>query len=570
MWRLPKQHLPRGGGISSSGFLRMMSATNNAGGGIPGDFIAHVKELGVSLPNGKKLFENMNLAFLNGAKIGILGSNGSGKSTLMKVIAGVNKDFDGERWTKPGLRIGYLQQEPQLDPNKTVFENVMDGIKESTALLKQFDDVSAAMGEPDADFDKLLDEQAKLQERIELLDCWDLTYEVERAMAALRVPPGDSDVTVLSGGERRRVALCRLVLEKPDILLLDEPTNHLDAESVGWLETYLKSYKGTVLSITHDRYFLDNVAGWILELERGNNYVYEGNYTYFLEQKRNRLSMDKKREAVRSRQLAMELEWVQTHQGNKKGTKARQRQIDELKNDDGFHRQEEGQIVIPRPARLGNKVLVVSNLSKTIDGKCLIKNLSFEIEPNSIVGIVGPNGAGKSTLFNIIAGEMDADAGSVTLGQTVQMGFVTQSRKELKSRNTVYEEISGDNEFVEVNGDRINTRAYIASFNLKGQMQEKHVGKLSGGERNRVHLAKMLLGGHNLILLDEPTNDLDVDTLRSLEMALAEFGGVSMVISHDRWFLDRIATHILAYEGDGHATFFEGNYTEYEATKAKK
>ncbi|RHZ21964.1 hypothetical protein DYB37_000578 [Aphanomyces astaci] len=549
MWRLPKQHLPRGGGISSSGFLRMMSATNNAGGGIPGDFIAHVKELGVSLPNGKKLFENMNLAFLNGAKIGILGSNGSGKSTLMKVIAGVNKDFDGERWTKPGLRIGYLQQEPQLDPNKTVFENVMDGIKESTALLKQFDDVSAAMGEPDADFDKLLDEQAKLQERIELLDCWDLTYEVERAMAALRVPPGDSDVTVLSGGERRRVALCRLVLEKPDILLLDEPTNHLDAESVGWLETYLKSYKGTVLSITHDRYVVKTRDG---ALERGNNYVYEGNYTYFLEQKRNRLSMDKKREAVRSRQLAMELEWVQTHQGNKKGTKARQRQIDELKND-GI-----------------NWVLVVSNLSKTIDGKCLIKNLSFEIEPNSIVGIVGPNGAGKSTLFNIIAGEMDADAGSVTLGQTVQMGFVTQSRKELKSRNTVYEEISGDNEFVEVNGDRINTRAYIASFNLKGQMQEKHVGKLSGGERNRVHLAKMLLGGHNLILLDEPTNDLDVDTLRSLEMALAEFGGVSMVISHDRWFLDRIATHILAYEGDGHATFFEGNYTEYEATKAKK
>ncbi|RHY30602.1 hypothetical protein DYB32_004201 [Aphanomyces invadans] len=498
MWRLLKQqHLPRGR-TSVAGNVRCMSATNNAGGGIPGDFVAHVRELGVSLPNGKKLFENMNLAFLNGAKIGILGSNGSGKSTLMKVLAGVNKDFDGERWTKPGLRIGYLPQEPQLDPNKTVFENVMDGIKESTALLKQFDDVSAAMGEPDADFDKLLDEQAKLQEKIELLG-----------------------------------------------------------------------------------YFLDNVAGWILELERGNNYVYEGNYTYFLEQKRSRLNMDKKREAVRSKQLAMELEWVQTHQGNKKGSKARQRQIEQLKNDDSFHRQEEGQIVIPRPTRLGNKVLSVSNLSKTIDGKCLIKNLSFEIEPKSIVGIVGPNGAGKSTLFNILAGDMEPDAGTVTfgtstsflhgvmhfrVGQTVQMGFVTQSRKELKSRNTVYEEISGDNEFVEVNGDRINTRAYIASFNLKGQMQEKH---LSGGERNRVHLAKMLLGGHNLILLDEPTNDLDVDTLRSLEMALVDFAGVSMVISHDRWFLDRIATHILAYEGDGNATFFEGNYTEYEASKAK-
>ncbi|KAF0695573.1 Aste57867_13613 [Aphanomyces stellatus] len=564
MWRLRSR-------ASSAVLLRAMSsnATNNAGGGIPGDFVAHVKGVGVNLPNGKKLFENMNLAFLNGAKIGILGSNGTGKSTLMKVLAGVNKDFDGERWTKPGLRIGYLQQEPQLDPNKTVFENVMDGIKESTDLLKRFDEVSAAMGEPDADFDTLLAEQAELQDKIEHLDCWDLTYEVERAMAALRVPPGDSDVTVLSGGERRRVALCRLVLEKPDMLLLDEPTNHLDAESVGWLETYLKNYKGTVLSITHDRYFLDNVAGWILELERGNNYVYEGNYSYFLDQKRQRLNMDNKREALRAKQLANELEWVQSHQGNKKGSKARQRQIDDLRKDDGFHRQEEGKIVIPRGVRLGNKVLEVSNVSKTIDGKVLLKNVSFEVQPKSIVGIVGPNGAGKSTLFNIITGQMDADAGSVAVGKTVQMGFVTQSRKDLKGRNTVYEEISGDNEFVEINGERINTRAYIASFNLRGPMQEKHVAKLSGGERNRVHLAKMLLGGHNVILLDEPTNDLDVDTLRSLEMALAEFDGVSMVISHDRWFLDRIATHILAYEGDGHATYFEGNYTEYEAMKAK-
>ncbi|CAK4674524.1 unnamed protein product [Aphanomyces euteiches] len=564
MWR-------RSSRASSATLLRLLStnATNNAGGGIPGDFVAHVRGVGVSLPNGKKLFENMNLGFLNGAKIGILGSNGSGKSTLMKVLAGVTKEYDGERWTKPGLRIGYLQQEPHLDPKKTVFENVMDGIKESTALLKRFDEVSAAMGEPDADFDKLLVEQAALQEMIELLNCWDLTYEVERAMAALRVPPGDADVTVLSGGERRRVALCRLVLEKPDMLLLDEPTNHLDAESVSWLETYLKGYKGTVLSITHDRYFLDNVAGWILELERGNTYVYEGNYTYFLEQKKNRLNMDNKREAQRAKQLAMELEWAQAHQGNKKGSKARQRQIEQLKGDDSFHRQEEGKIVIPRGARLGNKVLEVSNLSKTIDGKCLIKNLSFEIEPKSIVGIVGPNGAGKSTLFNIITGQMEPDSGTINIGKTVQMGFVTQSRKELKGRNTVYEEISGDNEFVEVNGDRINTRAFIASFNLKGPMQEKHVAKLSGGERNRVHLAKMLLGGHNVILLDEPTNDLDVDTLRSLEMALVDFEGVSMVISHDRWFLDRIATHILAYEGDGNATFFEGNYTEYEAMKAK-
>ncbi|OQR90526.1 ATP-binding Cassette (ABC) Superfamily [Thraustotheca clavata] len=558
-----------GRGFRHSTLRAFSNATNNAGGGTPGDFVAHIKDVGVTLPNGKKLFERINLGFLNGAKIGILGSNGTGKSSLMKVLAGVTKDFDGERWCKPGLRIGYLQQEPHLDPTKTVFENVMDGIKESTSLLQRFDEVSMAMGEPDADFDKLLEEQATLQEKIESLDCWDLTYEVEKAMAALRVPPGDSDVTVLSGGERRRVALCRLLLEKPDMLLLDEPTNHLDAESVSWLETYLKNYKGTVLSITHDRYFLDNVAGWILELERGNYYVYEGNYSYFLSQKKNRLNMDKRREAIRARQLAEELEWVQTHQGNKKGSKARQKQIDDLKNDSGFHQRDEGQIVIPAGARLGNKVMKISNICKTIDGKVLLDNVSFEVEPRSIVGIVGPNGAGKSTLFNIITDNLEPDSGSIELGKTVQMGFVSQSRQDLRGVNTVYEEVSGDNEFVEVCGERINTRAYIASFNLKGPMQEKKVSQLSGGERNRVHLAKMLLGGHNVILLDEPTNDLDVDTLRSLELALVDFQGVSMVISHDRWFLDRIATHILSYDGNGKATFYRGNYSEFEADRAK-
>ncbi|EQC33183.1 hypothetical protein SDRG_09167 [Saprolegnia diclina VS20] len=555
--------------LTRTPLVRTFAATNNAGGGTPGDFVAHVKSVGVTLPNGKKLFENINLGFLNGAKIGILGSNGTGKSSLMKVLAGVTKEFEGERWCKPGLRIGYLQQEPYLDPTKNVFENVMDGIKETTALLTRFDEVSVAMGEPDADFDKLLDEQAALQEQIEALDCWDLTYEVERAMAALRVPAGDSDVTVLSGGERRRVALCRLLLEKPDILLLDEPTNHLDAESVAWLEAYLKNYKGTVLSITHDRYFLDNVAGWILELERGAYFVYEGNYSYFLGQKKNRLNMDKRREAIRARQLAQELEWVQTHQGNKKGSKARQKQIDELKGDGGFHTMDEGQILIPRGARLGNKVMTINNVSKTLDGKVLLDNVNFEVEPKSIVGIVGPNGAGKSTLFNIITGNLEPDAGNVTLGKTVSLGFVSQSRGDLRGVNTVYEEISGDNEFVEVNGERINTRAYIASFNLKGPMQEKKVSQLSGGERNRVHLAKMLLGGHNVILLDEPTNDLDVDTLRSLEMALVDFDGVSLVISHDRWFLDRIATHILSYDGSGKATYFSGNYSEFEAARAK-
>ncbi|KAI9915628.1 hypothetical protein PsorP6_006852 [Peronosclerospora sorghi] len=551
-------------GVSS---FSSSSGSSNAGGGVPGDFVCHLRDVGVTIPGGKKLFERVSLGFLRGAKIGVLGSNGSGKSTLLKIIAGVRTDFDGERWIKDGLKVGYLPQEPQLDPNKNVYENIMDGMKESQMLLAKFDEVSMAMGEPDADFDALLQKQATLQEKIEQLGCWDLSHEVEKAMAALRVPPSEANVKVLSGGERRRVALCRLLLEKPDILLLDEPTNHLDAESVHWLELFLQKYRGTVLSITHDRYFLDNVAGWVLELDRGDMFVYEGNYTKWLTQRRNRLNMQRKSDALRAKQISSELEWSRGHQGSKKANKARLKRLQEMESSSisASSRVEEGQIIVPSGARLGSKVIKVTNLRKMLDdGRVLFDKLSFEIPPHAIVGIIGGNGMGKSTLFNIIAGIEEPDEGSVELGKTVSLGHVSQNRGELSGRRSVYEEISGDNEFVEINGNRINTRAYIASFNLRGGMQEKKVSSLSGGERNRVHLAKMLLSGHNVVMLDEPTNDLDVDTLRSLENALIDFNGVSMVISHDRWFLDRICSHIIAFEGDGRVVFFDGNYTEYE------
>ena len=529
--------------------------------------MCHLRDVGMTISGGKKLFQHVNLGFLRGEKLGILGANGSGKSTLLKIIAGVRNDFDGDRWLKLGVKLGYLPQEPQLDESKNVYDNIMDGLKEIQELLAAFDDVSMAMGEPDADLDALLAQQATLQDKIEHLNCWDLSHEVEKAMAALKVPARETDVNVLSGGERRRVALCRLLLEKPDMLLLDEPTNHLDAESVHWLEEFLQKYRGTVLSITHDRYFLDNVAGWVLELDRGETYAYEGNYTTWLTQRRNRLNMQRKGDAVRAKQIASEIAWAQEHQGSKKANKARVKKLKDMESS-GFRtsaRIDEGQIVVPSGSRLGNKVIKVKNLRKTLDdGRVLFDKLSFEIPPHAIVGIVGGNGMGKSTLLNVIAGIEEPDAGKVELGKTVSLGFVSQSREELSGRRSVYEEISGDNEFVEIGGDRINTRAYIASFNLRGAMQEKKVGSLSGGERNRVHLAKMLLGGHNVVMLDEPTNDLDVDTLRSLEAALTDFNGVSMVISHDRWFLDRICSHIIAFEGNGRVEFFEGNYTEYE------
>ncbi|CEG48435.1 abc transporter atp-binding protein [Plasmopara halstedii] len=553
--------------LQNSNAVRTFAAASNTGGGVQGDFVCHLQDVGMTIPGGKKLFERISLGFLRGAKIGVLGPNGSGKSTLLKIIAGVHKDFDGDRWIKDGLKVGYLPQEPQLDPTKNVYENIMDGLKESQTLLTRFDEVSMALGEPDADFDALLEEQAMLQDQIENLGCWDLSHEVAKAMAALRVPAADANIDDLSGGEKRRVALCRLLLEKPDMLLLDEPTNHLDAESVHWLENYLNKYRGTVLSITHDRYFLDNVAGWVMELDRGQTYAYQGNYTEWLKQRRNRFNMQRKSDVARAKQIASEIAWSRDHQGSKKANKARLKRLQEMETS-GFRassRLEEGQIVVPLGARLGNRVIQVKNLRKQLDnGRLLFDKLSFEIPPRAIVGIIGGNGMGKSTLFNIIAGTQEPDEGSVELGQSVSLGYVNQSRDEMSSRRSVYEEISGDNEFVEVGGDRINSRAYIASFNLRGGMQEKKVGSLSGGERNRVHLAKMLLGGHNVILLDEPTNDLDVDTLRSLEIALTDFNGVSMVISHDRWFLDRICSHIIAFEGEGRVIFFDGNYTEYE------
>nr|CCA22977.1 ATPbinding Cassette (ABC) Superfamily putative [Albugo laibachii Nc14] len=540
--------------------------------GISTDIICHLRDVGVTIPGGKTLFDNLGMNFIRGAKIGILGSNGSGKSTLLKIIAGVRSDFDGDRWIKDETRVGYLPQEPVLDPSKTVYENIMDGLTQCQSLMSDFDRISAEMGEPDADFDRLLEEQGELQERIDQLGCWELSHEIDRAMQALRVPPKESSVVTLSGGERRRVALCRLLLEKPDILLLDEPTNHLDATSVAWLEAYLMNYKGTVIAVTHDRYFLDNVVGWILELDRGKTFAYEGNYSKWLEQKQNRLNTQQKSDIVRSKQIAKELEWTRAHQGNKKGNKARTRKLESM-DATRQSRITEGQIVIPSGPRLGTKVIRVCNVSKRIpeNNRILFEKVNFEVSPNSIVGIVGGNGTGKSTLLKVIAGIEEPDEGFVELGKTVSLGVVSQTRDELHSRKTVYETISQDNDIVELEGgERMHARAYIAAFNLRGPMQERYVATLSGGERNRVHLAQMLLGGHNVILLDEPTNDLDMETLRSLETALAEtFEGVALVISHDRYFLDRICTHIIAFE-DGKVRFFDGNYSEYERSRSSK
>ncbi|KAL0585233.1 hypothetical protein ABG067_004937 [Albugo candida] len=544
----------------------------NINRGISTDIICHLRDVGVTIPGGKMLFDNLGMNFIRGAKIGILGSNGSGKSTLLKIIAGVRRDFDGDRWIKAETRVGYLPQEPILDPSKTVYENIMDGLQQCQSLMNAFDKISIDMGEPDADFDRLLQEQGDLQERIDQLGCWELSHEIERAMQALRVPPKDSSVVTLSGGERRRVALCRLLLEKPDILLLDEPTNHLDAASVAWLEAYLMNYKGTVIAVTHDRYFLDNVVGWILELDRGQTFVYEGNYTKWLEQKQNRLNTQQKSDIVRAKQIAKELEWTRTHQGNKKGNKARARKLQSI-DATRQSRITEGQIVIPNGPRLGSKVIQVRNVTKRIpeNNRILFQKVNFDIPPNSIVGIVGGNGTGKSTLLKVIAGIEMPDEGSVELGKTVSLGVVSQTRDELHSRKTVYETISQDNDIVVLEGgEQIHARAYIAAFNLRGPMQERYVSTLSGGERNRVHLAQMLLGGHNVILLDEPTNDLDVETLRSLETALVEtFEGVALVISHDRYFLDRICTHIIAFETEK-VRFFDGNYSEYERAKMSK
>jgi len=534
-------------------------------------YIYVMKGLGKTYPGGKKVLEDIWLSFLPGAKIGVLGHNGSGKSTLLKIMAGVEKDFNGEAWAADGVSVGYLPQEPQLDPDKDVLGNVMEGVGETAALLKEFEDVSNAMGEEDADFDALLARQAELQEQIDHADAWDIQRKVEIAMDALRCPPGDADVTKLSGGERRRVALCRLLLSHPDMLLLDEPTNHLDAESVAWLEQFLQEYTGTVVAVTHDRYFLDNAAGWILELDRGRGIPFEGNYSGWLEQKAKREDIEAKSESSRDRTLARELEWIrQGAKARQAKSKARINAYEALLAQQNEKGVDTAQIYIPAGPRLGELVIEAKDLTKGFGDKLLIDDLSFKLPPGGIVGVIGPNGAGKTTLFRMITGGDKPDDGTFRVGDTVKLGYIDQSRDNLNDKKTVWEEISDGHDEIELGKRKMPSRAYVAGFNFKGTDQQKKVGQLSGGERNRVHLAKMLKSGANVLLLDEPTNDLDVDTLRALEEALTEFAGCVVVISHDRWFLDRIATHMLAFEGDSHVEWFEGNYQDYEADRHKR
>lgn len=522
-------------------------------------------------PGGRKVFENIWLSFYPGAKIGVLGVNGAGKSTLLKIMAGLDKDYNGEAWAAEGVTVGYLPQEPHLDPTKTVQENVMDALGATKGLLDRFNEVSNAMGDPDADFDALLTEQADLQERIDAADAWDIDRTVEIAMDALRCPPGDADVSKLSGGEKRRVALCKLLLAKPDMLLLDEPTNHLDAESVAWLQRFLADYKGTVVMVTHDRYFLDNVTGWILELDRGSGIPWEGNYSSWLEQKQQRLEQEGRQEDARQKQLSQELEWVrQSPRARQAKSKARIQAYEELLAQSGKEATSDAQIIIPTPPRLGNVVIEAEHIKKGFGDRLLIDDLSFRLPPGGIVGIIGPNGAGKTTLFRMITGQDTPDEGTFRVGETVKLGYVDQSRDALEDKKTVWEEISGGLDVVELGKRSMPSRAYVSAFNFRGSDQQKKVGQLSGGERNRVHLAKMLKSGANVLLLDEPTNDLDVETLRALEDALTTFPGCAVVISHDRWFLDRIATHILAFEGDSQVVWFEGNYQDYEADRKRR
>jgi len=524
-------------------------------------------------PGGKKILENVTLAFLPGAKIGVLGINGAGKSTLLRIMAGIDKDFSGEAWAAEGVKVGFLEQEPRLDPSKDVLGNVMDGVAETKALLDRFDAISARFAEPldEEEMNALLAEQAELQEKIDACQGWELQRQLEIAMDALRCPPGDADVTKLSGGERRRVALCRLLLSQPDLLLLDEPTNHLDAESVAWLERYLKEYKGTVVAVTHDRYFLDNVAGWILELDRGRAYPYEGNYSGWLEQKRRRLEQEEREEIARQRTLAREQEWIAASpRARQAKAKARVQAYEELLRQAQERAPGSAQIIIPPGPRLGDLVVEADGLAKGYGDRLLFENLSFRLPPGGIVGVIGPNGAGKTTLFRMIVGQEKPDAGSLRIGDTVVLGYVDQSRDALHPERTVWEEISEGKDVIQLGKHAMPSRAYVAAFNFRGADQQKKVGQLSGGERNRVHLAKLLKSGANVILLDEPTNDLDVDTLRALEDALLDFAGCAVIISHDRWFLDRICTHILAFEGDSRVVWFEGNYQDYEADRHRR
>ena len=522
-----------------------------------------MKDLRKVVPPQREILRGIWLSFYYGAKIGVLGANGAGKSSLLRIMAGVDQDFQGEAWAAKGTRIGYLAQEPQLDPSKDVRGNVEEAVKHQRALLDRFNAISAAFAEPDADFDKLMEEQARVQEQIDAHDLWNLDNKIEIAMDALRLPPAEADVTSLSGGEKRRVALCRVLLEEPDMLLLDEPTNHLDAESVAWLERHLAEFKGTVVAVTHDRYFLDNVAGWILELDRGAGIPYEGNYTSWLEQKKTRLAQEEKTESARQRTLDRELEWVRmAPRARQAKSKARLQQYEELAKQESGEKLLQHEIVIPPAPRLGNDVVVARELKKAFGDKILIDGLSFDLPRGGIVGIIGPNGAGKTTLFRMIVGQEQPDAGTLTVGATVQIAYAGQQR-EMSPENSVWQEISGGREMIEVGKREMNTRAYLSSFNFRGTDQQKKVGLMSGGERNRLHLAKTLMSGGNLLLLDEPTNDLDVDTLRALEDAILDFSGCAVIISHDRWFLDRIATHILAFEGNSEVVWHEGNYQSY-------
>lgn len=523
------------------------------------------------IPPNRQVLKNIYLSFFYGAKIGVLGLNGSGKSTLLRVIAGIDKNINGEVVFSPGYSVGMLEQEPQLDPTKTVREIVEEGVQHIVDLLKEFDDINAAFGDPDPDFDALLERQGEVQEKLDHLEAWELDSRLERAMDALRCPPSDAPVANLSGGEKRRVALCRLLLQQPDVLLLDEPTNHLDAESVLWLEEHLKQYKGTVIAVTHDRYFLDNVAGWILELDRGEGIPWKGNYSSWLEQKQTRLSQEEKSQSKRQKTLERELEWVRmSPKGRQAKSKARLGAYDRLLTEDVKEKEDKLELFIPPGPRLGNKVIEAKDVKMGFGDRLLYDNLNFTLPPAGIVGIVGPNGAGKTTLFKLITGQLAPLSGSFDVGDTVKLSYVDQEHGQLDANKSVYEMISGGNEWVQLGNRQVNARGYVSRFNFNGADQEKKVGVLSGGERNRVHLAMMLKEGGNLILLDEPTNDLDVNTLRALEEGLENFAGCAVVISHDRWFLDRVATHILAFEGDSQVYWFEGNFSDYEENRRKR
>lgn len=520
-------------------------------------------------PN-KTVLKDIYLSFFYGAKIGVLGLNGAGKSTLLRIIAGEDTDFLGDVSRQKGITFGYLSQEPELDDSKKVIDIVREGVEETMNLIKEYEAVNEGFSNPDADFDALIAKQAKLQDEIDRIGAWDIDSKLEQAMDALRCPSGDTSISVLSGGERRRVALCRLLLKKPDVLLLDEPTNHLDAESVGWLEQYLARYEGTVIAVTHDRYFLDNVAGWILELDRGEGIPFKGNYTSWLEQKSTRLKQEEKQESKRQKTLEQELDWIrQNPKGRRAKSKARINAYEEMLTEDYQKRRDDMEIFIPAGPRLGDKVIVSENISKGYDDMLLVENMNFSLPPGGIVGVIGPNGAGKTTLFKMITGEEEPWKGSITLGDTVELGYVDQKRP-LDPSKTIWEEISGGQELLKLGNREVNSRAYVAKFNFSGSDQQKKVNEISGGERNRVHLAKMLKQGANVLLLDEPTNDLDVNTLRALEEAMLEFAGCVVVISHDRWFLDRVATHILAFEGNSQVNWFEGNYQEYEENRRKR